>query len=737
MNTSIPSIGPWLASALVAAAQSPQDDTQTLESQRLCAQERYARVEAELEARDLAGLTPDQREARANLLAVLDAYRTRADFGINRDVPGARVPLFVDGDGRRCAMAELLHATGRDDLVEQVQATNNLAWIVDLSANDALLGWLDAHGLTLEEAARIQGPGIGGGGPGTVVERGPVPRLPRPTDNPTTPSGTGGADRPSPSGPTTPGVGGPPSQPGFTPTPGGTTPPQAFTVAEDVSSWWLWWEYNKIEFLRPNRMPLESADDSGTSSSYRAFVRSVMQPAIERALEDGDPAVRGSAALTLGRIGGTTAVERLLALVHDANATVSEMAILGLGATGAKRAQEALLSLARDAHLPKSSRTVGRDSQALAMVALGIGRELGFEPSVDAAIVELVAQRTLPEREPLGVAAMMYATLAPSEALRGLAVELATDDGEPVAVRSRAIEALRTAADAPTLSKLQHLASGARIELRRSAALALGEFGHALVVPALQTAYDLEKDQLTRGFLLIALGRQGGDAARQHLLAELDHGPKPLRPWAALGLGLLAHDDANAEVAKALRERVASEKNSEARAAYWLASGLAGDVDAIEPIVAGLNGDATPRNRMYAAAALSLLGGDSVHAALLERVPQERSEMASSAIGLALGVLGRDGDSRVIAEVFETTDDPMFQGQVSSAMAFHGSSDALDRINRWIVSDSTQRATRAAATDGLGMMLGSAEPLRMGELARSSNYTLLAPWATAMLGTTL
>src|SRR5262245_26648200 len=106
MNTSIQTIGPWLASALFVAAQAPQDESQSLEAQRQCAQERYARVEAELSARDLAGLTPAQREARANLLAALDAYRTRADFGINRDFPGARVPLFVDGDGRRCAMAE-------------------------------------------------------------------------------------------------------------------------------------------------------------------------------------------------------------------------------------------------------------------------------------------------------------------------------------------------------------------------------------------------------------------------------------------------------------------------------------------------------------------------------------------------------------------------------------------------------------------------------------------------------
>lgn len=727
-----------LAATFLVAAQAPQVASNVLESERQLASDRYARVASELLDRDLAGLSPEQRAARANLLVVLDAYRTRADYGITTTEPDARVPLFVDGEGRRCAMAELLHATGRDDLVGAVQAANNRAWIVDLAGHAPLLGWLEQNGLALDEAARIQGPGmvnIGNRGPREVVPE----RARGGNDNSgaSTPS-TPGPSTPGPAGPSTPGVGGP-STPGSSPTPGPSMPAgDAFTWTEDAASWWMWWEFNKIEFLRPNRVIGESADDGGaTGTSYLAFVRSVMKPAVLHALEDRDPAVRGAAALTLGRIGGADAVEPLLGLVQDANEQVRQLAILGLGATGSPRAQGALLTLARTERLPGETRMLGSDVQPLAVIALGIGRKIGFDASVDAEIVELLGVRSLADRETLGVAAMMYATLAPTDMLRAAALDLAHDNSEPISVRCRAIEALRGATDGATLSKLQHLLSGPRVELRRSAALALGEYEHALVVPALQTAYDLEKDQLARGFLLISLGRQASEAARKHLFAELTNGPKPLRPWAALGLGLVAHKLADDEIATALRAGALADKNADARAAYWLASGLAGDVKAIEPLASALARDAAPRNRMYAATALALIGGDAAHAKLLARVSEERSEIARSALALGLGVLGRDGDARVIADVLAATSDPALQGQVSSAMAFHGSSDALVRTNAWVASDELARATRAAALDGLGMMLGSCEPLTLGELARSANYTQFASWTMAMLETTL
>ena len=92
-----------------------------------------------------------------------------------------RVPWFVDSEGRRCAVAFLLDHTGRGDLTLAVRQECNHAWIAGLANNTALQDWLQEHGLTLAEAARIQGPHprveFGPGGSRSAL---PAPRPARP-----------------------------------------------------------------------------------------------------------------------------------------------------------------------------------------------------------------------------------------------------------------------------------------------------------------------------------------------------------------------------------------------------------------------------------------------------------------------------------------------------------------------------------------------------------------------------
>ena len=118
-------------------------------------------VERELLARDVASLAPAQRANRARNLRTLAAYRDRGEFPRNRDFPGALVPYFVDETGVLCAVAHLLATSGRRDIVDRVAAANNNVWVGDLAADTAFTAWLDAQGLTLAEAARIQMPYMG------------------------------------------------------------------------------------------------------------------------------------------------------------------------------------------------------------------------------------------------------------------------------------------------------------------------------------------------------------------------------------------------------------------------------------------------------------------------------------------------------------------------------------------------------------------------------------------------
>jgi hypothetical protein len=116
-------------------------------------------VLTELSARDVSGLTAAQRARRADLSRTLETYRAAGVFPHNYDFPGQAIPYFVDRKtGTLCAVANLLAHTGRRDIVDRVARANNNVWVAELAGDTAFTAWLDANGLTLDEAARIQVP---------------------------------------------------------------------------------------------------------------------------------------------------------------------------------------------------------------------------------------------------------------------------------------------------------------------------------------------------------------------------------------------------------------------------------------------------------------------------------------------------------------------------------------------------------------------------------------------------
>lgn len=115
-----------------------------------------AAVERDLRSRGVSHLAAAQRAAREENLERLRAYRRRAVFPHNHDVPGERVPYFVDRHGTRCAMAFLIERSGRGDLVRRVASTRNNARVRELADDAEIVAWLEANSLTAAEAARIQ-----------------------------------------------------------------------------------------------------------------------------------------------------------------------------------------------------------------------------------------------------------------------------------------------------------------------------------------------------------------------------------------------------------------------------------------------------------------------------------------------------------------------------------------------------------------------------------------------------
>jgi hypothetical protein len=119
-------------------------------------------VLTELPTHDIRALSPSQVARRQRLMVTLRDYRDAGQFPHNYDFPDQPTPYFVDRvTGVRCAVAHLIESTGRADIVARIAAADNNVWVASLASDTAVTGWLTSHGLTLDEAARIQIPYIG------------------------------------------------------------------------------------------------------------------------------------------------------------------------------------------------------------------------------------------------------------------------------------------------------------------------------------------------------------------------------------------------------------------------------------------------------------------------------------------------------------------------------------------------------------------------------------------------
>ena len=119
-------------------------------------------VDIELRTRDVSHLSAVRRASRARLIAWLREYRDAGQFPVNDKFADRMVPFFRDSKGTLCAMAYLIDRSGRADIVDHIAKTRNNAFIRELTDDVELVAWLDASGLSVAEAARIQ-PAYDGG----------------------------------------------------------------------------------------------------------------------------------------------------------------------------------------------------------------------------------------------------------------------------------------------------------------------------------------------------------------------------------------------------------------------------------------------------------------------------------------------------------------------------------------------------------------------------------------------
>ncbi len=91
---------------------------------------------------------------RAQMIGWLHDYERAGVYPT--DASGMPISVFRDDKGVRCPMAELIHKSGRDDLVDAVVAENNTVRLAEVH-DGPLHDWMLGSGLTEAEIAMVQG----------------------------------------------------------------------------------------------------------------------------------------------------------------------------------------------------------------------------------------------------------------------------------------------------------------------------------------------------------------------------------------------------------------------------------------------------------------------------------------------------------------------------------------------------------------------------------------------------
>jgi HEAT repeat protein len=518
------------------------------------------------------------------------------------------------------------------------------------------------------------------GNPMPIIPPGPGPLriAPGPTERaPAAPASVDGPRTGVP-GPSTPGSG--PSAPA---TPRGAAGGPRTGGGIDLGpelDWADWWWLNAYDYLGPifPRTPsTPGADDLHRDSRSLQVIAEAARSAAVAATVDPDSRVRAAAALTAGRLYGPSVRADLLRSLEDRDPLVRRAAIAGLGLSGAEEHVPLLLRMGtvRDAR--------PLEEQDMALLSLGLGAGRGRSGRFAGPLRSFLLTASENDRRLLGPSAATSVGLVADETALAEFAKLASDGEAPPPLRARALWAFRAARAASGRDVAIACLEDRQPDVRRAAALALGRLGtgeEERVTRALIRAVETDGDTATRAFSLLSMGEVGGATARKELLDRIARGKQLLRPWAAIGAGLLSRRDPDEATGTTLARSLAEERNRGTRAALALAIGLSRTQQGRELVRRMAEDGENSRERVFAALAISL-GRDVEGTPALRRAIREIPNPAVRAIGaLALSSFGSPGDAAPLIALHDSLAAPETIALSSLSLAWHASPETLRRL---------------------------------------------------------
>ena len=500
----------------------------------------------------------------------------------------------------------------------------------------------------------------------------------------------------------------------------------------------------------------ERGADSSLATSFLPFLQSSSQEISE------------TAAVSLGILASEASVPTLLCLMNDTRegrrlvGNRSEVpyrtrafAAYGLGLVGTTSESNALRSEIASALIEvlNSPRFSTRDIKVAAMTALGL---TAVDPAPDPA---LLSARCESEAARAGCClqaqiAFLVDYLDPTQERK----QRATRDDLVRAHAPTALARLLARVPEPRATELktevfaslralvgQH--SRAPDLVQQGVAMTFGMIADAdadevdVAMRAELTRLVRDGDRQCRRYALLSLARAGSrlgsgelpssgvEQARAELLEQLARG-RTLKPWAALGLGLMGHALLEQHLALdpaaslALRQATIEMKRPADAGAYCLALGLRKDLEGsrilLEKLRFFLGSDSA---RGYAAVALGLLGERGAIAPLQELIAHSKYRpflMRQASIGL--GLLG---DKELVPELVARLREAQglaSQAALSSALGMIGDSRSIDPLVGLLRDASVTDRARAFAAVALGIVCDKEALPWNSKLSSDSNY---------------
>lgn len=726
---------------------------------------------AELRRRPTGHLAPDQVQARLRALDALEDYARRRRFTVNAAFPGRPVPHFIDDRGTRCALAHVIEASGRGDLLQDLAAADNNAFISQLEDHEELTSWLATNGFSAEDVAFIQAPGYW---PPETPPPPPEPRSPvTPTPEPPA-AETPGADPSAPPPALRPGAAAPGSRSGA-----GVSRSRPMARGRKSSStggslWERWWDHRRDEFLSTRARwhgaaaratpPAGDGYERAPARGLRpdpAEIRASVLPALE-ALAAEDEHFAATALMAMARCATPADADPIRARLHRHLAAPAAAhrpwALLALAWLGGSGDRAALLAVAGDTaagrKLLSRSSAVPEDERAYA--ALGLAR--CGDAAAAATLMAVLAAETgeLADFRAAAVTALGVLSAAPVRA-PGVAPWLAARLAEaswPEGALAQIPLALARSGDRaalPAILDISRKFKGPAV-LRRSAAAALGRsdagFDRAVVESLLAVARR-DPDAGARQHAAGALGELAARApatADAELLGEVatflhdgitgffdQPADRPLHALAA-GLFARAHRARAAELTLALIGMARESASRDDRAAAVVGLGLAANAAARTALRGLFDGDQDPVIRGYAAEALGLHGDGAAAARLLDLATTSPSEWIRLASVRALAAVAEPSMLEPLVAALAAAKSEPVRAALTRALGEIGDRNAIPALLAVAGDRSAGSSARERAAAALGR-IGQEEDVSWTlRLRPGLNFTAPAPAVAAVSG---